>query len=427
MPSDVGTLGPELGEARPAMSYRSLLLVFLSMGLLGAINGCRQAALPQDGSKLPVFTVSLPVQREVTDYVEYTGRTGAVQAEEVKARVTGFLVDTPFQEGAEIKKDDVLFKIDPRPYQAQYDQAEAQVGLYESQLKLAKANYERDIDLFNRTKGAGVSKQALDADVAQQEQADAAVKAAQASLKVYKLNLDYCTVKSPIDGQVGRTNQPRGNLIMQDSTLLTTVQSVDPMYVYFDMDTPTYQKFQAGMKKEPGAAIAVSMALQGDVDFPRKGTVNFFNNLVNPATDTLLVRGEFPNPNVSPDSKKSIVRELRPGMFVRVHLPISQPHQAFLVIDQAITSIQGRKNLYVLDDKDTVQELPVTIGQLQSDGLRVVQGKGLDEKTRVVVSKLLQVRPKTQIEPVLQPMPTYSGPQSAPAVQPPAAKDKGKG
>ena len=165
------------------MSYRWLLLV-LGMALLGAINGCRQAALPQDSSKLPVFTISHPVEREVTDYVEYTGRTAAVQAEEIKARVTGFLVDMPFQEGAEINKDDVLFKIDPRPYQAQYDQAEAQVGLYESQLKLAKANYERDLELFKRTKGAGVSQQQLDADMAQEEQAEAAVKAAQASLEV---------------------------------------------------------------------------------------------------------------------------------------------------------------------------------------------------------------------------------------------------
>ena len=309
-------------NARPAMSNRWLLLVFLSMGLLGAISGCRQAALPQDSSKLPVFAVSVPVQREVTDYVEYTGRTGAVQAEEIKARVTGFLVDTPFKEGAEIKKDDVLFKIDPRPYKAQYDQAEAQVGLYESQLKLAKANYERDIELFKRTKGAGVSKQALDADVAQQEQAEAAVKAAKASLEVYKLNLDFCTVKSPIDGQVGRSNQPRGNLIMQDSTLLTTVQSVDPMYVYFDMDMPSYRKFQGGTNQEPGAKIAVSMALQGEEGYPRPGTVDFFNNLVNPATDTLLVRSVFANP------KKAIGRELKPGMFVRVKLPISQPHQA---------------------------------------------------------------------------------------------------
>jgi multidrug efflux system membrane fusion protein len=393
------------------MSYRWLLLVFLSMGLLGAINGCRQAAPPQDNSKLPVFAVSLPVQREVTDYVEYTGRTGAKEAEEIKARVTGLLVDFPFEEGTEIKKDDVLFKIDPRPYQAQYDQAVAQVGLYESQLKLAKANYERDMDLFNRTKGAGVSKQALDADVAQQEQAEAAVKAAKASLEVYKLNLDFCTVKSPIDGQVGRSNQPRGNLIMQDSTLLTTVQSVDPMYVYFDMDMPSYQKFQGGMGKEKGAKIGVSMALQGEEGYPRKGTVDFFNNLVNPTTDTLLVRGVFPNP------KKAIGRDLKPGRFVRVNLPISQPHQALLVIDQAITSIQGRKNLYVLDDKDTVRELPVTIGQLQSDGLRVVQGKGLDDKTRVVVSKLLQVRPKTQIQPVLQPMPTYSGAEPVPSAK----------
>jgi multidrug efflux system membrane fusion protein len=394
-----------------ATHCRCLFLLLLGTGLWGATGGCRQAAAPQDNSKLPVFAVSHPVQREVTDYVEYTGRTGAVQAEDIKARVTGILEETHFKEGAEIKKDDLLFKIDDRPYKAQYDQAFAQVGLYQSQLKLAKANYERDTELFNRTKGAGVSKQQLDADLAQQEQAEAAVKAAKASLEVYKLNLDFCTVKSPIDGQAGRFNQPIGNLIMQDSTLLTTVQSVDPIYVYFDMDMPSHQKFQSGMSGEKGAKIAVSMALQGEVGYPRPGTIDFFNNLVNPATDTILVRGVFPNP------KKAVGRDLRPGMFVRVMLPISKPHQALLVIDQAITSIQGRKTLYVLDDKDTVQELPVTIGQLQSDGLRVVQGKGLDANTRIVVSKLLQVRLKTQIKPAEQAMPTYSGGESAPAVK----------
>jgi multidrug efflux system membrane fusion protein len=394
-----------------ATRCRWVFFLILGMGLWGAINGCRQAAAPQDNSKLPAFAVSHPVQREVTDYVEYTGRTGAEKAEDIKARVTGILEETNFKEGTEIKKGDVLFKIDNRPYKAQYDQAEAQVGLYESQLKLAKANYARDMELFDRTKGAGVSKQTLDADLAQQEQAQAAVKAAKASLEVYKLNLDFCTVQSPIDGQAGRFNQPIGNLVMQDSTLLTTVQSVDPMYVYFDMDMPSYRKFQTGMNMEKDDKIAVSMALQGEEGYPRQGTVDFLNNLVNPATDTLLVRGVFPNP------KKAVGRELRPGMFVRVMLPISKPHQALLVIDQAITSIQGRKNLYVLDDKDTVQELPVTIGQLQSDGLRVVQGKGLDTNTRVVVSKLLQVRPRTQIQPVLQPMPTYSGGEAAPAVK----------
>jgi multidrug efflux system membrane fusion protein len=405
------------------MSYRWLLLVFLAVGLPAAINGCRRAAAPADTSKLPSFAVSVPARRKVTDTAEYTGRTGAVKGEEIKARVTGFLRETPtpFKEGAEIEKDTVLFKIDDRPYKAQFDQADAQVGLYESQLKLAKANYERDTELFKRTNGAGVSKQQLDADVAQQEQAEAAVKAAKASLEVYKLNLDYCTVKSPIAGQVGRSNQPIGNLIMQDSTLLTTVQSVDPMYVYFDMDMPTFQKFQERMNKEPDAKIAVKMVLQNGKDYAQLGTINFLNNIVNPATDTLLVRGEFSNPNVAPDPKKAIVRDLKPGMFVRLNVPISQPYDALLVIDQAITSIQGRKNLYVLDDKDTVQELPVTIGQLQSDGLRVVQGKGLNKETRVVVSKLLQVRPKTQIEPVLQEMPTYSGP---PGTQPPAGKDK---
>jgi RND family efflux transporter MFP subunit len=394
------------------MGYRWLWLTFLPLPLLAIINGCRQPPSTQESSKLPAFAVSHPVKRPVTDYVEYTGRTAAVQAEEIKARVTGFVIDMPFKEGTEVKKDDVLFKIDPRPYKAQFDQAEAQVKLYQSQLRLATANYKRDLELFEKSKGGGVSKQGLDADLAAQEQAEAAVKAAQASLEVYKLNLEYTIVKSPINGQAGRYNQPRGNLVMQDSTLLTTVQSVDPMHVYFDMDMPSFRKFQAGIPQEPDAEIAVALALQGEDDYPRPGTVNFQNNLVNPATDTLLVRGVFPNP------KKATGRELKPGMFVRVKLPISQPHDALLILDQAITSIQGRKNVFIVDDKDTVQELPVTIGQLQSDGLRVVQAKGrLDENTRVVVSKLLQVRPKTQIQPVLQPMPTYSGAE-APIARP---------
>jgi multidrug efflux system membrane fusion protein len=389
------------------MGYRWHWLVFLPLPLLAVVTGCRQPQSTQEASKLPAFAVSHPVQRQVTDYVEYTGRTAAKQAEEIKARVTGYLVDMPFQEGTEVKKDDVLFKIDPRPYKAQYDQAEAQVGLYQSQLRLAKANYKRDLELFEKSKGGGVSKQGLDADLAAQEQAEAAVKAAEASLEVYRLNLEYTIVKSPIDGQAGRYNQPRGNLVMQDSTLLTTVQSVDPMYVYFDMDMPSYRKFQAGIPQGPDANIAVALALQGEEGYPRPGTVDFQNNLVNPATDTLLLRGVFANP------KKATGRDLKPGMFVRVKLPISQPHEALLVIDQAITSIQGKKNVFIVDDKDTVQELPVTIGQLQGDGLRVVRGKGLDEKTRVVVSKLLQVRPKTQIQPVLQPMPTYAGAEPA--------------
>jgi RND family efflux transporter MFP subunit len=391
------------------MRYRWLWLAFLMVPPLAVMNGCRARPQPQDSSKLPAFAVSQPVKRSVTDYVEYTGRTAAVKAEEIKARVTGYLKDVGFKEGDEVKKDEVLFKIDQRPYKAQYDQAEAQVGLYQSQLKLAKANYARDLELSKKTKGAGVSKQQLDADLAQQEQAEAAVKAAQASLEVYRLNLEYTVVKSPIDGQAGRFNQPIGNLVMQDSTLLTTVQSVDPMYVYFDMDTPSYRKFQAQMQREADTQIAVALALQGDEGYPRPGTVDFFNNLVNPATDTLLVRGKFPNPT------KATGRDLKPGMFVRVQMPISQPHDALLVIDQAITSIQGRKTLYIVDDTDTVQELPVTIGQLQSDGLRVVKGDGLDMNTRVVVSKLLQVRPKTRIQPVLQEMPTYSG--AAPAAK----------
>ena len=175
---------------------------------------------------------------EVTDYIDFTGRTQAVYSVNVVARVTGYLVEEPFQEGSDVKAGDLLFEVDPRPYQAQYDQAVAQVNLYKAQLKLSQVTLARDEQLLHNTPGA-VSAQQVDQDRAAVDQADAQVKAAQASLEVYKLNLDFCKVTSPIDGQVSRYYLTRGNLVTQDQTLLTTVVSLDPMYAYVDVDSPT--------------------------------------------------------------------------------------------------------------------------------------------------------------------------------------------
>src|SRR5262249_49197186 len=157
--------------------------------------------------------------REVTDYVDFTGRTDAVQAVDVRARVTGYLVQMPFKEGAEVKKDDLLFEVDPRPYRAQLDQAQGQVNLYQAQLQLAKTTYTRFQALYASEPGA-VSKQELDVYKAQMEQSEASLKASQASLEVYKLNLEFTKVTSPIDGRVSRYYLTLGNLVNQDQTLL---------------------------------------------------------------------------------------------------------------------------------------------------------------------------------------------------------------
>jgi membrane fusion protein, multidrug efflux system len=216
--------------------YRGCVLALFLSQLLTAISGCQRPSGRVAPAELPVVPVSKPVEREVTDYVDYTGRTDAVESVGIRARVTGYVERIPFKEGAEIKKDDVLFEIDPRPYKAQLDQAKGQVDLNKASLKLAQVTYERDVPLVAK---AAVTQQQLDQDKAAVDEAEARVKAAQAAVEVYKLNLEFTQVKSPINGMVSRYYYTPGNLVIQDQTLLTAVVSLDPMYAYFDMDEPT--------------------------------------------------------------------------------------------------------------------------------------------------------------------------------------------
>src|SRR5947209_10889135 len=265
------------------MVQKCLLLVFTCplLALIGCQNNHPAPAPPQ----APVVPVSHPVQRKVTDFMDFTGRTEAKESASIVPRVTGYLVREPFKEGSDVKKGDLLFEVDPRPYKAQLDQAEAQVKLFEAQLKLAQTTLARDVAI-SKTPGA-VSAQQLDQDRASVEQAEASVKATQASLEVFRLNLSFCNVTSPIDGRVGRYFLTVGNLVNQDQTLLTTVVSLDPMYAYFDVDEPTVLRIRRAIndgKVKPlqDGEVAVLMGLQGEDGFPQRGTINFVNNQVNP-------------------------------------------------------------------------------------------------------------------------------------------------
>lgn len=393
----------------------------LCLALIGAAltTGCSSNQPSKSGAEVPAFPVSKPVVRNVTDYVDFTGRTDAVQAVDVRARVTGYLEKMPFKEGAEVKAGDLLFEIDRRPYQAQMDQAQGQVALAQAQLKLAKQTLARDQSISTSSPGA-VSRQQLDQDQAAVDEAEARVKAYQASLEVYKLNLGFTKVTTPIDGQVSRYYFTSGNLVVQDQTLLTTVVSLDPMYAYFDMDEPTRLRIDrainAGQITAPSdGKVPVFMGLQGEEGFPHAGTVNFVNNQLNPTTGSISVRGVFPNPK-----PEHGVRLLRPGMFVRIHMPLGQPHSAILVIDRAIASDQGLKYVYVLDADNKVQYRRVSTGALQNDGLRVIND-GLKPDDWVVVGGLQQIRPNMQIRPEQMPMPSLGQPLGPP----PAAKDGG--
>jgi multidrug efflux system membrane fusion protein len=389
------------------MCHKGYLIAGLSVIALSVAvaGGCKPTAAQLPAPPPPAVPISQPVERPVTDYADFTGRTNAVESVDIRARVSGYLVQMPFKEGAEVKKGDLLFEVDPRPYQAQLDQAQGQVNLYKAQLELAKANYARDLDVA-RTPGA-VSGQQLDQDRAAIDEADAAVKAFQASMEVNKLNLSFTRVTSPIDGQVSRYFLTLGNLVVQDQTLLTTVVSLDPMFVYFEVDEGTVSRVRRAINEgkiqryEEGK-LPVLMGFQGEAGFPHEGFVDFVNNQFNPSTGSLSVRVVLANPKPANGS-----RVFSPGMFVRVRLPIGQPHPALLVIDRAIGSDQGRKYVYVVDAQNKVQQRYVTTGSLEEDGLRVVS-EGLKADEWVAVGALQQIGPKKEVKPEQMPMPSFA-------------------
>jgi multidrug efflux system membrane fusion protein len=400
----------------------------IALVLVAVMSGCTKKPAEAPPSTLPVAPVAHPVVREVTDFSDYTGRTDAVQSLNVRCRVTGYLTKIPFEEGAEVQEGDTLFEIDPRPYQALVDQAESQIKLYQAQLKLARTTFDRDSSIGI---GGAISQQQLDQDRAAVEEAQARIKVAEAALATSKLNLSFTTVKAQISGRISRSFYTLGNLVTQDQTLLATIVSTDPMYAYFDVEERTFQKIvksinasRAKSTDAPKPNLPVFMALEGEDGFPHKGTLNFINNQVNPSTGTIAVRGIFENTRPAGGASS-----LMPGNFVRVRLPLGEPHKANLVIDKAIGSDQGLKFVYVVDAQNKVQYRRVTTGALQEDGLRVIEdGVGPDDW--VVVGGIQQLRPRTEVQPDQTEMPTLAGGDGAAQKrkpQPPVPGGKKKG
>jgi multidrug efflux system membrane fusion protein len=382
-------------------------VLFSSLVLL---IGCRRGPAPQAEPPPLVVPVSHPVQRNVTEYVDYTGRADAVESVGIRARVTGYLVKSPFKEGEEVKKGDLLFEIEPRPYQAQLDQAVAQVAVNEASLRFSKASLERAKATFD--KGAG-SQQDVDQAKAAMDEAAARVEGAKATVKLYQINLDYTQVRSPITGQVSRYYYTHGNLINQDQTLLTTVVSVDPMYAYFDMDERTLLRIrtainQGKIPRGKRSEIPVLMGLEGEDGYPHQGSLDFVNNVINPSTGTIAIRGIFANPVPSPNGR----RLLSPGMFVRIRFPIGPPHPALLVVDRALASDQGLKYVFVVGPDKKLEYRRVKAGALEDDGLRVIE-EGLKADDLVVVGSIPQLRAKMVVDPEPTTMPTPGAPSEA--------------
>ena len=347
-------------------------------------QGAEQAALPP-----PPVTVAKPVTKEIVEWDEYTGRTDAVQSVNITARVSGYLYNITFKAGDVVNQNDLLFVIDPRPYQAAYDQANGQLRQAEAQQKLNNLNLARADEL--RAKNV-IAKQDYDNSVAQKNVSDAQVIAAQAAVESAQLNLDFTEIKAPVTGRIGREQVTVGNLVQADSTLLTSLVSVDPIYAYFNVDERSVLKYQALVRegKLPDAMssqVPVYLQLENEKDFPHKGTIDFINNQFDPSTGTLQIRGIFPNANAF----------LVPGSFVRVRVAGSPRYPAILLTDRAIGSDQGQKFALVVGQNNTVELRPLELGP-EVDGLRVVR-KGLTGDENVVINGLVNARPGSKVNP----------------------------
>ena len=364
-------------------------LAWLAVQLpLAAVAGCNRARSQTAAPQPPEVVVAESVRREITEFEEFTGRSEAVDTVDIRARVSGYLDKVHFKEGEEVRAGDLLFEIDPRPYHAEFTRAEAALFQTEAHLRRLDADFGRARHLLPKR---AISQEEFDKMGGDRAEAEAAVGVAKASVEVAKLNLTFTKVYAPIAGRISRHLIDRGNLVKADDTLLTTIVSLDPMYAYFDIDERTLLKLRrlGGGTLKPVAEkdMPIQLGLADEDDYPHLGKIDFVDNRVDANTGTLRVRGVFSNPD----------RILTPGLFVRIHVPISKPHFANLVPEKALGTDQGQKYLYVVNPANEVVYRRVRTG-VQSDGLRVVED-GVQPGERFIVSGLQRVRPGNKVTP----------------------------
>jgi RND family efflux transporter MFP subunit len=377
----------------------------LFLGSCLGLTGCSHTSEAGPGKQPPTVTVSYPLEREVTDYQDFTGRTAAVDSVQVQARVTGYLEKIYFREGAEVAEGTVLYEIDRRPYKAAFDAATAQVEQNVASLELAKENFDRAKKLYF-AKDPAIETAEYQQYESQQKQAVANLDNAKANLETAKLNLDWTKVHAPVNGLVGHLLVTRGNLIVANQTTLTTVIRQDPMWVYFDMDEPSALKCRElarqgkfGPVKDGPPKIPFHLRLSDEQGFPHEAIFDFVNNQIDQATATLLIRAVFPNPlpaNGGP-------RLFTPNNFVIVRVPTSASYNALLVSPEAVGTDQDLKYLYVVGEDNKVVRHAVKLGSIH-DGLQAIT-EGLKPGERVIVSGLQRVQQGATVNPKLLPMP----------------------
>ncbi|HTQ39487.1 MAG TPA: efflux RND transporter periplasmic adaptor subunit [Pirellulales bacterium] len=384
------------GKQKLAFFRPSIVFALLGLGLLLSIaSGCDREQTAAAEQPVPKVTTTEVVQQETTDYDEYTGKTEASEAVEVRARVFGYLKSIEFKDGDFVKEGQVLFTIEPDEYDAVNNQALSKIAVWEAKLKVAQANLSRRQALM-ATPGA-ISREELEEYAAVAAEAEASLNAAKADANRTAIDLKYTVVRAPISGRIDRAMVAKGTLLTGGTgsgTLLTKIVDEQPMYVYFDVDERSllhYMRQRTGSRNsDPGSlrelGIDCYVQLADEKDFAHQGKLDFAESEVNTSTGTARLRGVFENKDDA----------LSSGLFVRVRVPASQPYQALLIPERALATDQNVKYVYVVGDDGIANRRTVELGPQRGE-LRIISD-GLKAGERVIVKGLQRVRPGQKVE-----------------------------
>jgi membrane fusion protein, multidrug efflux system len=383
------------------------LIVSLGLALLLIAEvGCKKAAAPAQ-APLPVNVLTV-VEKEVNEWDEFTGRLEAVESVEIRPRVSGYITEIHFEAGAIIKKGDLLYVIDPRPYQADFDRAAAEFERMQAQLKLAQIELDRAKDL--RAKNT-ISASEFDQKAATYQGSDAAARSAEAAKNSAALNLEFTQIKSPIDGRVSDARITLGNLVQPGpgaESVLTTVVSVDPIYAKVDADENAILKYvklsEEGKRVSARTAkIPAFIELGNETDFPHEGYIDFVDNRLDPGTGTVRARAVLKNwnPNL-----------ITPGFFVRVRVAGATPYRAALIADKVISSQQGLKYAFVVKPDNTIERRTLETGTI-FEGKRIVKS-GLKDGEKVVSTRLQLLQAGMPVKPIEEKSEVGSGKSEQP-------------
>jgi membrane fusion protein, multidrug efflux system len=372
------------------LGIRETIPFLLLVGLIFWLHGCKgqEATTPPP----PKVTISQPVARELIEWDEYTGRLEAVDFVEVRAQVSGYLQSIHFKDGGIVKKGDLLFIIDPRPFQAELDSKEAELRLAQARLELARSDLTRVKELVGTH---AIADTEVDTKVSNERAAEATVQQSEAAVQAAKLNVEFTQVRAPIQGRISRELVTDGNLINGGTggTLLTTIVSLDPIYCYAEADEESYLRYtrlaqEGNRPSSRDVRNPAYLALADETGFPHKGYMDFVDNRLDPDTGTIRGRAIFPNPDFT----------LTPGEFARIRIPGSGKYQAILIPDEAIGSDQSQRFVMIVNDQNTTEYRKVVLGPMVN-GLRIIR-EGLKPEDWLIVKGVQRVvRPGLKVDP----------------------------